>query len=286
MLLLILTTLIWGTSFPLLKHTVEQLNPSVLIAVRFTIAALLFSPWLRQLTPKLLRDGGLLGLLYFGECALTLIGMQTVPANRAAFVISLNVVLVPLLTLLLGQQLPMQPFIAAGLALSGVGVMAWGGGGFSTGDVWIFGSAIGCAIYILLLGSVTQRHPTRPLAAVQLLTMASLGIVWAMPQLIQQSHAIVQHSSTLLYLALVVTATPIWAQAAAQRWVSAHDAALIYTLEPVFAAVFSVWILGESFSDRSWIGAGMILTAMILSQFGTEKAVRAFFAKIGGRDRI
>ncbi|NKB18821.1 MAG: DMT family transporter [Pseudanabaena sp. CRU_2_10] len=63
-----------------------------------------------------------------------------------------------------------------------------------------------------------------------------------------------------------MTATPIWTQAIAQRWVTAHEAALIYTLEPVFAAVFSFWLLGEHLGVRGWIGASLVLTATLWSQ--------------------
>jgi drug/metabolite transporter (DMT)-like permease len=264
-LLLILTTLIWGTSFPLLKQTIESLSPAVLIAIRFTIAALLFSPWLRQLNARLIRDGGLLGLLYFGECVCTLIGLETVSASQAAFIISLNVILVPLLGWLLGRRLSIRVLAAAGIAFSGIGVMAWKGG-LQTGNWWILCSAVGCALYILLLEKTTRRHPTLPLTAIQLCVMAILGMGWALPQMMGQGAAILQHFPILLYLGLVVTAIPILTQTFAQRWVSAHQAALLYTLEPVFATVFSVWLIGEAFGIRDWIGAGMILSAMVLSQ--------------------
>jgi drug/metabolite transporter (DMT)-like permease len=265
-LLLILTTLIWGTSFPLLKQAIESLSPAVLVAVRFTIAALLFSPWLRRLNVRLIRDGVLLGLLYFGECVCTLIGLETVSASQAAFIISLNVILVPLLAWLLGRQLSIQVLMAAGIAFSGIGVMAWNSNGLQPGSLWILCSAVGIALYILLLEKTTRRHSTLPLTAIQLCVMALLGTAWALPQLMSEGGAIVQHLPVLLYLGLMVTAIPILTQTFAQRWVSAHEAALLYTLEPVFAAVFSVWLINEAFGIRDLVGAGMILSAMVLSQ--------------------
>lgn len=265
-LLLIMTTVIWGTSFPLLKNAVSSLSPAVLLAVRFTVAAVGFVPWLRKLNTHLLRDGVMLGLLYFAECASALIGIQTISANRAAFIISLNVILVPLLGTLLGQRLSGKVLFAAGLALIGIGVMSWEGGGLSKGDLLTFASAIGIAVYILMLEAATPRHPTLPLTAIQLLVMSLLGIVWAMPQLARQVEEIASNFSTLLYLGLVVTATPIWTQAMAQRWVPSHEAALLYTFEPVFAAVFSFWLLGEELGVRGLVGAGLVLAAAALSQ--------------------
>jgi drug/metabolite transporter (DMT)-like permease len=73
----------------------------------------------------------------------------------------------------------------------------------------------------------------------------------------------------LLYLGLIGTAIAIWTQAVAQRKISAAETAIIYTLEPVFAAVFSFWLLGETLGLRGLLGACMVLSAMILSQLRT-----------------
>ena len=249
-LLLIITTIIWGTSFPLLKNTVSSLSPSALLAIRFTLAAVAFAPWLRKLNAQLLRDGILLGLIYFAECSIALLGIETISAHRSAFIISLNAILVPLLGVMLGQRLSGRVVFAAGLATTGIGVMSWEGGGLNQGDLLTLIAAVGVAVYILKLETVTPRHSTLPLVAIQLLVMALLGLVWATPQLVEQAGAIASNFSALLYLGLVVTATPIWTQAVAQRSVSANEAAVLYTLEPVFATIFSFLLLGEGLGLR------------------------------------
>lgn len=263
---MLLTTLIWGTSFPLLKHTLTDLSPATILVARFAIAAVAVSPWLRQLYPSLIRDGILLGCIYFAECAVALLGLESISANRSAFLVSLNVLAVPLLSVFLGRRLPRRILLTAAIAITGVGIMSWEGSGFGLGDWLTFACAIGVAIYILSLEVIAPRHPTLPLVAVQLLTMATLGSFWAMPQLTQQLDSIAEHSSVLLYLGLIVTATPIWTQALAQRWVPSHEAALIYTLEPVFATFFSFFWLGEALGLRGIIGAGLILAATVMSQ--------------------
>ncbi|MGF1522146.1 MAG: DMT family transporter [Leptolyngbyaceae cyanobacterium] len=264
--LLVLTTVFWATSFPLQKAVVSDLSPSVILSVRFAVAAIALAPWLRQLNLRLLRDGALLGSLYFAECAAALIGLETISASRAAFIISLNVILVPLFGTILGRHLPVRIAIAAGLAVLGIGIMSWEGGGLSQGDLLTFGCACGAATYILLLETVTPRHPSLPLAATQLLTMTLLSWLWAAPQLMAQFEAMTHHFSSLVYLGIMVTATPIWSQAIAQRWMAAYEAALIYTLEPVFAALFSFWFLGEMLGLRGLLGAAIILVATVLSQ--------------------
>ena len=265
-LLLLATTLVWGTTFPVLKETVVSVAPMPLIASRFLLAALVFSPWLRRLNGRLVRDGVLLGSVYLASYITLTIGVETISAGRAAFMLSLNVILVPLLGLFLGRRLQVIAVFAAGLAIVGIGVMSWEGGGLSTGDLWVFGGALSYAVYILLLESATLRHSPLALSAVQLVFVAGVTVIWAAPALMAQLPAIATHWGQILYLGLVVTATTTITQAVAQQWVSAHETALLYTLEPVFAAIFSFWLLGEQFGTRGVIGAGLILMAMVLSQ--------------------
>lgn len=217
-LLLVLTTAIWGTSFPLLKQTLSTLSPAVILAVRFSIAAIAVAPWFRSLNTQLIRDGVLLGCLYFVAGATALVGLESTSANRAAFMVSLNVILVPLIGGLLGQRLSFKLLLATVLAISGIGIMSWEGGGLNQGDFLTIGCAVGIAIYILTLEAVAPRHPTLPLVAIQLLTMAVLSVIWSIPQLVEQIQAISNHLGIFLYLGLVVTATPVWIQAIAQRW--------------------------------------------------------------------
>jgi len=265
-LLLLVTTLIWGTTFPVIKQIMVSVSPMALVAVRFLLAALVFTPWLRQVNLQLLRDGLLLGTAYLASFVTLTIGMETISADRAAFVLSLNIILVPLFGLFLGQRLQAIAVVAAGVAIAGIGVMSWEGGGLSLGDLWVVGSAVSYAVYILLLETATLKHPPLALSAIQLAFVAEASVLWAAPEIMAQLPAIAAHWEQLAYLGFIVTATTTIVQAIAQRWVSAHETALIYTLEPVFAAVFSFWLLGEQLSRRGLAGAGLILAAMVLSQ--------------------
>lgn len=280
--LLVVTTAIWGTSFPLLKGVLSDVSAPLILASRFVIAAVAFSPYLRQLNPKLLRDGGFLGLLYFTECALALVGLESISANRSAFLISLNVILVPIFSVLLGRQLSRRIVIAALIGMTGIGILSWEGGGFGIGEMLTLACAVGVALYILVMEKITQRHPTLPLVAVQLATAASLAMIWALPKMSQIS-AIAPHFNTLLYVGLAITAIPIWTQTQAQRWVSASEAAIIYTLEPVFASAFSWFWLGELLGVRGWIGGILILVATLLSQLKLEHLFQKLFRSIALR---
>lgn len=273
MLSLLLTTLIFGTSFPILKDTIGSLSPPVLITVRYAIAAIAVLPWLKGLNLRLVRDGALLGSILFAETNFALTGMVTISANRAAFIIGLNVILVPVLGVLLGRQIPRQVLLAAGLAVIGVSAMSWDGSGIGIGDVFTFVSAVGIAVYVILLEAIAPRHPSLSLAAVQIWTMLALGIAWALPNLTDQWSMVGDHLPALIYLGIVVTIGPLWGQAIGQRSVPAHEAALIYTLEPVFATLFSFWLLGEKLGLNGAIGAACILTATVISQYQRRRRV-------------
>lgn len=269
--LLILTTAIWGTSFPLLKGMLGDLPAPIILASRFTVAAIAFSPYLRHLNPKLLRDGAILGAFIFGECLLALLGLETISANRSAFLISLNVILVPLFGTILGRKLPKRIVVAVGIAIAGITILSWEGGGFGIGDLLTLSCAIGIACYILAMEVITPKHPTLSLVAVQLTVAALLAIFWALLNGNTSFAGSIPYLSTLLYLGLIVTAVPIWTQTQAQRWISASEAALLYTLEPVFASIFSFIWLHEALGIRGYVGAALILSATLISQFPSKR---------------
>jgi drug/metabolite transporter (DMT)-like permease len=105
---------------------------------------------------------------------------------------------------------------------------------------------------------------------VQVWIVFGLGAIWALPKVLHQGLEISDRIPGLVYLGLVVTIGPLWGQAAGQRWVTAHEAALLYTLEPVFATLFSIVLLGEGLNLNGAIGAACILMATVVSQVKTR----------------
>ena len=263
---LLVVTLIWGTSYPVLKSALGSLSPSVIFATRFVVAALPFTPYLRFLNFPLLRDGILLGLIIFSTLNLQTFALETTSANRAAFIASFNVILVPLLGQLLGRQVFLKTFLAAAMAILGVGVMCWESEQIVIGDFLMLGNAFLYSIYILKLESITLRHPILPLTAIQLWVIAIVSLIWGAPDLLREYEVISAEWGVILYWGLNDTAATIVLQVLAQRWVNAYETALMYTLEPIFAAVFSFLILGEQLGIRGIIGASLVLVAMVFGQ--------------------
>jgi drug/metabolite transporter (DMT)-like permease len=265
-LLLIATTLIWGTTFPLLKNAVSELSPAVLICGRFVVGAIALLPFCRQINRQLMRDGAILGVVVYCSYVTQVIGLQTTSSNRSAFITSLNVILVPILGVMLGRSLSRRVGLAAGLALAGIGVLSWEGGALTVGDLWVLGCAISYAVYILLMEAIAPKHPPLSLTIVQLITIALLGLIWAAPELWSQLPALQENWGAIVYLGVMATALTTWTQGIAQRHVSATETAIIYALEPLFAAVFTFWWLGESLGTRGLLGGAMVVVAMVLSQ--------------------
>lgn len=263
---LLVVTLIWGTSFPLLKGAVSSLSAPAILATRFAIAALPFTPYLRFLNLPMLRDGVVLGLIIFSTLTLQTVALETTSANRAAFIASFNVILVPLLGQLLGRQVFIKTFLAASIAIIGIGVMYWESGQIVIGDLLMLCNAFLYSIYILMLESITSRYPPMPLTAIQLWVITVVSLIWGAQDLVRQHEAIIANYSVILYLGLVDTAATIVLQVVAQRWVNAYQTSLMYTLEPIFAAVFSFLLLGEKLGVRGLIGATLVLVAMVFGQ--------------------
>lgn len=262
-----IVSLIWATTFPLTKDAVTSFSPVVLTASRFTVAAAIFTPYLRSLNAQILRDGTVLGLLLFTCFAFQAIGLETANANRGGFIFSLNVIIVPFLGALFGQPLLLKTVLAAGVALTGIGIMCWENGSLGIGDLLLFGDTFIYGVYMLVLQETVQRHSTLSLTAIQLWIVAVLSAVWAVPNLsVGQFETLSNNYGIVLYLGLVGTAGTTWLETIGQQWISASEAALLCTLDPVLTSVFSFWLLGEKFGVRGFIGTALVLTALILSQ--------------------
>jgi drug/metabolite transporter (DMT)-like permease len=278
-LVLVFVTMLWGSTFPLVQIAQRTLEPAQLIALRFSVAALVFLPWLFKARDlKIWRDGALLGLFLFAAFVTQAIGITTVSPGRAAFITGLNVIFVPLMLPFLRRRVPLVAFIGAGLAFTGIGVMSWDAGALSLslGDFWVLGCAITYAMYVLLLERYAIQHDALPLTAVQLIVVGLLGLIWVAPSLTRGFPFEKLDTPLLLiiaYLGVIAVSLTTWLQTIVQRVMPAFQTAVIYSLEPVFAAVFSWWWVGEGLKPQGFIGAALILLAMIVSQIPENSGV-------------
>lgn len=269
-LILLLVTLVWGTTFPLLKSAAADLGGVEISAFRFLVAAVCMLPFLLRAPRRAWIDGTLLGVLGLTSYVAQAYGLQFISSNRSAFLTSLNVLMVPLLGLAFGGRVTWTVLAAGALACAGIGLMSWEGGGNLVGDGATIVCALAYALYVIVLSQRSARHEAKHLAATQIVVMAMLATVWVMTQapetLATLPSRAAQHSATLLYLGAVATAGMLFLQAVGQRRVAAEKAALIFAMEPVFAALFG-WIwLGEILGWRGVTGGAIVLGALILGE--------------------
>jgi drug/metabolite transporter (DMT)-like permease len=270
-LLLVLVTVIWGSTFAVIKETIQTVPVPILLAVRFSFAAL-FLLWVKP-ERKTLIPGLILGLLSFAGYATQTIGMLTTSASKAAFITGLSVILTPIVgAIWLRQRIPGRVWLAALLAIIGLGLMTLNPNeGVVIGDLWVLGTALAYALYIVYLGEIAVHHKPIVLTSLQIIVVAALSWGWAVPHLSVLKELSLSALSALLYLALFATALVLWLQALAQRVVPAYAAALIFALEPVFAAIFAYFMLGETLSLQGWLGGGLVVIAMILGGLGSAQ---------------
>ena len=125
--LLLVVTLVWGTTFPLMKSAAASLSGAEISALRFVVAMLCTTPFLPKTTRQVWRDGALLGGLALLSYVAQAYGLQFISSNRSAFLTSLNVLMVPLLGFAFGRQ-PSRAVVGASLlACLGIGLLSWEG---------------------------------------------------------------------------------------------------------------------------------------------------------------
>jgi len=266
---IVVTTLILATIPVAIKEAIASLSAAIQFGIRFTIAAIILTPFVRNLNINLFRDGAILGILLFGIFATATIGLETICANQASFIFGLNMVFVTLFEILFRKLISIRSILAVIIAFTGMGVMSWDSGKPLIGDFWLLASAFCDAAYIIVLDKLSSQHSPIPLVTIQLWIVAILGILWAAPELTnvdwnKQIEAIQASSGVLIYLSLVATVIVILLQTFAQQWITASETALFFALEPVFGSIFAFLLLGETFSTRSFIGIVMVLIGIML----------------------
>jgi drug/metabolite transporter (DMT)-like permease len=271
-LILLLVTVVWGMTFPVLKVATGLLSGVEITTLRFCIAALCMLPFVRGISFAAWRDGFWLGALALVSMAAQAYGLQFIASNRSAFLTSLNVLMVPVLGLLLGGRPSWMIFVAAALACLGIGMMSYDGEAHLWADVATLLAALAYAVYTMGMSARARLHKAVQLASAQVWCMAAMGLVWMLldsgPARVLSLPATLNMEVLLglLFLGALASAAAFFLQALAQTHVSAEQAAIIYAMEPVFAALFAWFYLAEVMTPMAQAGALVVIFAVVLSQ--------------------
>jgi len=269
---LLLVTAIWGTTFVLVKDVTHVLPPLTFIALRFSIGfaalAVLFHRRLRRATRHEVLAGLLIAVfLYVGFLAQTL-GLQTTSASVTAFITGLSTVIVPLAAFLLLRHRPStNALVGVGLATAGLGLLTVKDDlSLSPGDLLVLACAFSFALHIVLVGKYAPKLDTVVLAVVQIGAVALAS--WPLALVLEQPTLVAPPQAWLnvAFLGVVATGLVFYIQNVAQRFTSPTHTALIFTMEPVFAAFFAYLWLGEVIAGRGLLGAALILAGMLVAE--------------------
>ncbi|WP_266159884.1 DMT family transporter [Dyella silvatica] len=272
-------TAIWGSTFFLIKDLVQRMPVADFLAVRFIMAALvmliLFLKPLLRLDRRQWWQALALGLVYGIGQLLQTAGLEHTSASISGFVTGMYVVFTPLLgTLLLKQRLPAITWIAVLLAVGGLALLALHGLSVGYG-VWItLASALLYGLHIVGLGQWSRPGSAFALTTVQMMAVAAVCLLATLP-----------HGPTLppdrgawiavIYMALAAGAGAMLMQTWAQAHLTATRAAIVMTLEPVFAAGFAVSLGSDVLTWRMLVGGALVLAAMYVVELAPRRPVSA-----------
>ena len=281
-LIIAITATIWGGGFPATRIALSGgMSVGVLMARRFVIAGGLMAIIVRAKGIPIRRrgvvDGIWLGIVLATLFWLQTDGMRFTTTAKSGFITGLYVLFTPLIAVAIGQRVKLTSLMGAVIATLGLYLLVHlpGGwwSGWNRGDLQTLGCAFLCAVHIVLMGGFTRRSDAWLLASSQVITcgIISAGIALAGQfgaESAQLAGGLTNWHAVLatLYLALFSTVFAFWAQATAQTRLGPTEAAILFSLEPVVAALLSVFWLKEPMSARQALGGGLIVFAMIVAE--------------------
>lgn len=269
---LLSVTVFWGSTFILSKMTLTQMSLPVFLFIRLTLAALLLNlyavRYLKFYKTQTLVHGIILGLILYFSYFFQMWGIQFTSASNAGFITGLSVILVPLFGFMFYKLIPAINVLAGSLLaviglflLTGFDVSAW-----SKGDILVFICAVIFAFHVIYTGKFAPRNNIYLLTAVQLSTVALMTMIMLPFGEISWPALNWQSGAALVYLALFGTVYTFLMQTSMQRYTTTARTALIFSMEPVFAALFAYFIAGEILGMQGWIGGMLIVAGMISAE--------------------
>lgn len=283
---LLIVTVVWGTTFPAMKDMTGTLTANWIVVSRFALASVLLSPFLWRARRGDVQAGVLAGVVLFFCYIFQIEGLALTTSNRNAFVCGLNVLVVPLLGLFAGKLPERRILVALVLALAGLFALCWDGGvTWGRGDTLALLAALCFGSYIKIMEAATRKvERLMTLTAAQILTVALCAAAWLLLREVPHgggpeadaywnfiAAALRRYAPNLIYLGVVATAAIISLQTWGQSHSTANEAAVIYAFEPGCAAIFGYFWLGETMAWTGLLGAALLISGMIVSQWSTER---------------
>ena len=285
-MLLLLTAAIWGFAFTAQRAGMDHIGPFLYTGIRFLLGAAALVPlWFfgrrgtvateRRSVRSLLRGGVLAGAFLFLGVTFQQIGLLYTTAGKAGFITGLYVILVPLLGIIWKQHSHRGTWAGAALAVGGLYLLSVTGGfKIGTGDLLVLASAVFWAFHVHVIGKLSKSLDSVKLAVVQYTFCGLLSLLFAVPLEPIELGAIIDAALPIAYGGICSVGIAYTLQIVAQKSAPPAHAAIIMSLEGVFAVTGGYLLLGETLSTRGFLGCGLMLCGMLLSQISVSGAQR------------
>jgi drug/metabolite transporter (DMT)-like permease len=271
-ILLLIGTMFWGMTFVFIKEGVSIINVYSFLSYRFIIAGvllgLIFFHKFKHFNFQLLKYGLILAIPLGISFITQTIGLQYTTASKGGFITGLSVVFVPIFLTCIYKKIPRwNHILSVIIATAGLAILTISNSfGINVGDIWIFICAVFFAIYIIMVGKITKHFDSILLTFVQLI---SIGIVTGIISLflgeltIPKGYLVWQ---AIIFTSIFATAFMYAIQNHFQKFISEVKAAIIFSFEPLFAAVTAFFYLHEQLTINIIIGGLLIFIGMIISE--------------------
>ncbi|WP_176461923.1 DMT family transporter [Anaeromicrobium sediminis] len=274
--LMILIVALWGLSYSLTKPILDNIGIFNFMALRFLIGGCVLSTILfllghRKIIREQLVGGVITGGVLFLAFTLHTIGLKYTTVAKNAFIVGSSVVFVPFIaTYIKKEKQPKLIWVGTCLAILGLGLVTLEGsqGGVNFGDLMTLGGSVILAYYIILVEEYVKKYDATVISAIQVSVVGVLSLILSF---IIETPTINLPSETwkgMLFLAIVCTSFAYLLANVTQKYIPASNMALIYTLEPIFAAVFGWIFLSETMGLQTFIGAIVIIISVAMPNIG------------------
>ncbi len=274
-------TIIWGSSFIVMKNISDDIPAYAYLAMRFLVAsiimAFIFNKNLKGISLSSIIRGSLIGLVLYAGMMLQVLGLKTTTASNSAFITGLCVVMVPIISVFLLKKKPPLNAVA-GVILAALGLFFLTGfqGNWTIGDTLTLICALCFALQIIFIDKFASDMPIYHLAFIQVSSAAVLYLItWAGFAFASSHPAHIVFDSkvilTILYTGAFGTAFGYGVQTIAQKYTTPTRTALILTCEPVFGAIFALIVPDingntEKLTIKTFIGCLLILSGMVITE--------------------
>lgn len=285
---LLLVAAIWGSGFIAQSIAAKTMGPFTFNCLRYLVgfamlALLLAKPGRWRPTRSELVGGLLLGAVMTAAAFLQQRGVPETTAARAGFFTGLYVLLVPVVGLALGQRAGLSHIAGAGVAAVGLWLLSGDvSGGLNPGDPYIIGCAVLWAVHVALTGKLAPSANALRLAAIQfgVVFLLSGALALALAEERAKFPTVADGLLPMLYSGVFVIGVAFTLQIVGQRSAPTTHAAVIMSMEAVFAAVFGLLLLGETLNTGEVAGCGLMLAGCLVSQLWPHKRTPAELAEL------